>query len=48
MNIRGDKVHLEGLLDYNGLLDLEAKLTALKQLLPKVATGGATEELASD
>jgi hypothetical protein len=35
MNIRGDKVHLEGLLDYDGLLDLETKLAALKLLLPK-------------
>jgi hypothetical protein len=33
MNIRGDKVHLDALLDYDGLLDLEKKLVALKVLL---------------
>jgi hypothetical protein len=35
MNIRGDKVHLKALLDYNGVLDLERKLAAFKMLLPK-------------
>ena len=33
MNIRGDKVHLEGLLDHAGLLALEKKIVALKVLL---------------
>ncbi|WP_156028634.1 hypothetical protein [Sphingobium chlorophenolicum] len=33
MNIRGNKVHLEGLLDYDGLMALETKIAALKILL---------------
>ncbi len=33
MNIVGDKVHLNGLLDLKGVLDLEKKLAALKVLL---------------
>ncbi|MEH3037397.1 MAG: hypothetical protein PGN23_13070 [Sphingomonas adhaesiva] len=33
MNIRGDKVHLEGLLDRAGLAALEKKIAALKELL---------------
>lgn len=44
MNIRGDKVHLEGLLDYAGLLDLEKKLAALKILLPKPADNAEAEK----
>jgi len=44
MNIRGDKVHLEGWLDYSGVLDLEAKIAALKLLLPKPKAGEAEEK----
>jgi hypothetical protein len=39
MNIRGGKVHLEGLLDYSGVLELEEKLKALKLLLPRDSEG---------
>lgn len=39
MNIRGGKVLLEGLLDYNGVLELEEKIKALKLLLPRPAEG---------
>lgn len=33
MDIKGDQVHLNALLDFNGLLALEKKITALKVLL---------------
>jgi len=33
MNIRPGMVHLDALLDYDGVLDLEKKLEALKILL---------------
>lgn len=36
MNIQGDKVHLEGLLDHQGILELEQKLKALKVLLTPI------------
>lgn len=36
MNIRGDKVHLDAFLDYDGLLALEKKIAALKVLLEVV------------
>ena len=36
LDIRGSReVHVEGLLDYNGILDLEEKLKALKMILKK-------------
>lgn len=44
MNIRGDKVYLDGLLDYNGLLDLEKKIAALKTLLPAQAKDDGGEQ----
>jgi len=45
MNIQGDKVHLNALLNAQGLLDLENKLKALKLLLPvQVHVSGAGSE----
>ncbi len=46
MNIRGDKVHLEALLDHGGLIALEKKIAALKVLLevPNVALEAGESE----
>lgn len=44
MNIRGDKVYLDGLLDYDGLIDLEKKIAALKILLAAQPKDGGSEK----
>lgn len=44
MNIRGDKVYLDALLDYDGLIDLEKKIAALKILLPAQPKDGGGEQ----
>jgi hypothetical protein len=43
MNIQGDKVHINGLLDYAGLVSLEKKIAALKILLESAANDAQDE-----
>lgn len=44
MNIRGDKVYIDGLLNYDGLLDLEKKIAALKILLAAQPTASGDDK----
>ena len=45
LDIRGSQeVHIEGILDYDGLLDLEEKLKALKMLIKKKLAGSPVSE----
>lgn len=45
LDIRGSReVHIEGILDYDGLLELEEKLKALKMLIKKSAAASSPSE----
>jgi hypothetical protein len=44
LDIRGSRdVHIEGVLDYDGILDLEEKLKALKMIIKKKQATEANE-----
>ena len=44
MNIQGDRVHVDALLDHKGLVELEGKLQALKMLLTPIFSANDTGE----